>query len=361
MDLLLTPDDPAFETEAVPYYPDEGKLSWDGGPFLGYDARRHLRTLDELDALPVDTLHGFLQTWFFFGLLAEMLGLNEIPGGVHAHALDPTDAQRERTMLYTECISEVDGRKVVSGRKALESGQLMLERTRMVAAVTSGGMPRRLEYLDACLQLVAHQIATPVLAAKLDHRIRYSIAALGELFAVAIETAVFSFKLPVPFRASARPWSYGYLAEGGLVEKQLLDCGWCPSEIEKIRSEVSGLTTMHYISRLRKAGPRRDHTGCHRYRCSAFQIQMLHYQPAHTHPGHDCELVHVAMDDVLRVLQYTDSYPVLAADAHSNHESSLLRRRVHVEPFSEGVPYVAISHVSTSYRMSWQGLPSSCC
>lgn len=344
MDLLLTPDDPTFEIEDVLFFPDAER--WGGEPFLTYSTRRRLHTIEECKALSSDALHGFLQTWLFFGLLAEMLGLNELPGGVHA--LDPVDAQRERDVLYEECVlKNENGQEVLSGRKALESGPLMVQRTRMAAAV-NGDIQGRLEYLDRCLELVARQVVSPSVAIKVDRRVRYSIAALGELFAMALRTFVFAMNNPMQLKAPSMPWTYDYLAEGGELQERLLHHGWCISEIEKIRSEWSqGLNSMHYISRLKKTGPRRDHTGCHRYGCSAFQIQIDQYQPAHTYFECDCELAYVDIEEVLRILRHTVSYPVLAAAIRNKAFSS--DREVKVEPFTDGLPYVAISHVSQAH------------
>lgn len=343
MDLLITPNDPAFETEDVPFFPDAER--WGGERFLTYGTRRRLHTVEECEELSSDALHGFMQTWLFFGLLAEMLGLNELPGGLHA--LDPVDAKRERDVLYKECILEKEyGRTILSGRKALESGPLMVQRTRMAAAVT-GGTRARLEYLDQCLELVARQVAIPALTSKIDRRVRFSIAALGELFAMALQTFVSSRSLPMQLKAPSMAWTYGYLAEGCELEASLLHHGWCISEVEKIRSEWHGLNSMHYVSRLKKTGLRRDHTGCHRYGCSAFQIQMEQYQPAHTHLECNCDLAYVDIDEVVRILRHTDTYPVLAAAIHT--KASFLEREVKVEPFTNGVPYIAISHVSQSH------------
>lgn len=60
MDLLITPDDPAFETEEVPFSPD--KLPWSGEPFLTYHTRRQLQAIEECEALSSDALHAFMQT-----------------------------------------------------------------------------------------------------------------------------------------------------------------------------------------------------------------------------------------------------------------------------------------------------------
>lgn len=353
MDLLLTPSNPSFPAQPVPFFPD--KTSWSGTLFLTHNIHRNLQTFEQLDALSQDALHGFLQNWLFFGLLAEMFALNEYPEE-GMHVLDPADAKREREMLYRECIVEkgIGGeknQKVLTGRKALDSGQLMIERTRLAAAKV-GSMQRRLEYLDLCLQLVARQFAMPEVVGKVDHHVRYSIAALGELFAMAISKAATTFKIPVQAKSSVQAWQSEYIAEGGELEKKLIMHGWCPSELEKIRSEIAGLNTLHYVSRLKKAGPRRDHTGCHKFRCLAFQIQLGQYRPAHAKPECvDCELEHVDIDGVLRILQQTDSYPVLAAESHSKTHAHWLEQKVQVEPFAEDLPYVAISHVRRSYLL----------
>lgn len=130
---------------------------------------------------------------------------------------------------------------------------------------------------------------------------------------------------------------------GRWLESQMLAHGWCPSEVEKVRTQCFGLNALHYVSRLRKIGPRRDHSRCHKLRCLAFQIRMNEYQPAHVDQCRGCDLVGVDLEGMMRILEKTQSFPVLTGRTSRNevHE----RDEVQVEAFEPGVPYVAISHV----------------
>lgn len=147
------------------------------------------------------------------------------------HSIDPEDAKWEIDDLYEECVFEVNGERYVTGQKALASGPLMLERIRKVAAVT-GGILKRLMFINECLWAAHRNVFHPELASKLRLSVKYSLSALGELVSTAIHSGIAGRGLPVQFHATGFPWGYGYLAEGSPLETQMLDHGWCPSEIE---------------------------------------------------------------------------------------------------------------------------------
>ncbi|KUI62769.1 hypothetical protein VP1G_09897 [Cytospora mali] len=339
MDLLLTPANPAFPTDDAPYL--AGDRQWERGCFLTYADSCQLSTIASLATLPSEELHGFLQTWLFFGLLSEALGLNEQEGG--KHIVDPSQAKAELEHLYKESIVvKEDGRRYITGAKAFALGTLMKERMRAAAKIV-GGIGPRLMYLDDCLRLAFQRIFAANITDRLDYNIKYSLAALGELLSTAVSRAKTSAQIPQAPQAISYPWSRQYLVAGGWLEGQMLAHGWCLSEIEKARTQFLGLNTMHYVSRLKKLGPWRDHSRCHKYRCSAFQIRMDGYQPAHAAQCRGCDPLDVDIDGVMNVLEKTQSFPVLTGETTWNELYE--RDEAQVEAFEPDKPYVAISHV----------------
>jgi hypothetical protein len=133
MDLLLLPADPAIAVSRASYL---GVERWDGGHYLTYPAREgrmglvphNLRKVhsglicnDPYSELHIPTpkqeREQFFQTWFFFGLAAEFLGLNEQED--RRHLIDTTTAQKELSELYKGCICEENGQSYLTGTNIL--------------------------------------------------------------------------------------------------------------------------------------------------------------------------------------------------------------------------------------------------
>jgi hypothetical protein len=97
---------------------------------------------------------------------------------------------------------------------------------------------------------------------------------------------------------------------------------------------------MHYTSQLRRPMPWLDHSMCSRHLCRAFHIDMATYKPAHVKDGCTCGLIEADPWVVEGILKNSDSFPVVRV------EGDLEDLRMSVERFEDGVPYVALSHVS---------------
>ncbi|KND93687.1 hypothetical protein TOPH_01923 [Tolypocladium ophioglossoides CBS 100239] len=357
MDLLCVPDEPSAPTERCPYVCVE---AWDGGVYRMYPQRKGrsrlvptgLRQipdvptpadqpfLEELYPTPLEELQPFLQTWLFFGLVAEFLGLNEVAPGVRL--VDERDAAREIALLYEECVREDAGVSYLSGAAVLAKSPLVLERIKLAPDKV-----QRLVYLRQCLYysvMMLHLMRTD-----LDYRSRNSIAALGELFSTGMHVAVTLAQPPIELPVVGQSWYRDYFKPGGALEAQMLRGGWCPSEIEKIRSQFQGVFTMHYMSRLRLGGRHGRHDACSLHACRAFQMDIDTYQPLHA--GGDCDCAHVEVDasrSVSDILRSTGSYPVIrveqSADGPDGPDGPDGLRLV-AEPWTPGMPYVALSHV----------------
>ncbi|PNY23089.1 Uncharacterized protein TCAP_06963 [Tolypocladium capitatum] len=355
MDLLCVPDEPSAPTERCPYVCAEG---WDGGVYRMYPQRtglsrlvpRALRDMSEVPApadqpfleglypTPLEELQPFLQTWFFFGLAAEFLGLNEVAPGVRL--MDRADAAREMALLYDECVLEDGGARYLTAAAVLGKSKLILERVRMAP-----DRIQRLVYLRDCLYYSV--VMLHLVQANLDYRIRSAIVALGELFSTGLFAAVTMAQPRIELPIVGLNWYRDYVKPGGVVEAQMLRGGWCPSEIEKIRSQFQGVFTMHYMSRLKLAQRHGDHGGCSLHACRAFQMDVATYRPRHA--GDDCGCAHVEIDaaSVLSILRSTGSYPVIRVERQPSTDGDgadgLLR--LVAEPWTPGTPYLALSHV----------------
>ncbi|TLD23970.1 hypothetical protein PspLS_06412 [Pyricularia sp. CBS 133598] len=94
MELLASPENLSTPLGKTRYVCTE---IWDGDPFLSYASRRGMSRIVPADQLldsifadddtedgrpfPTADLDAMLQTWLFFGFLAELLNLNRLPDG----------------------------------------------------------------------------------------------------------------------------------------------------------------------------------------------------------------------------------------------------------------------------------------
>lgn len=352
MDLLCEPGSPATPPRKTPYVCNE---YWDGGPFYTYPVRkgkvrmvplrlRHLLGIDVSDEpyleilypTPKEEIQPFLQTWLWFGLLAEMLGLNEISPS--DRIVEDSLATEEIRKLHETCVSaaDEDGHRYISASAVLGAVQTIAERMKLVPHKRE-----RLIYMRDCLQYASMMVLS---ASNLEETVRYSICALGEYFS----TGLFRFvaqsnpKIDVPIVGFS--WHQNYMQAGGTMDKQMLQRGWCPSETEKIRSQFQGLHTMHHIAQLQRPNTNQDHSNCTRHLCTAFQMDIDTYKPSHLTDGCSCALIGIDERAASLILRSTDTYPIIRFDQIGDGVDEF---EMVVEPYEPGVPYVALSHVST--------------
>ncbi|KAG5973860.1 hypothetical protein E4U55_000231 [Claviceps digitariae] len=358
MDLLACPADPISVPLAHDQTPYLCRELWDGRLFRTY-AHRKSRTsiippmlrqvsgvppaeqpyLESLYPTPRDELQPLLQTWLFFGLLAEMLSLNEIePGGIwlmDRHLASAEIAQLHAQMTFSSSDDDDSDDNIDDGGPTVLTATRLLSweplfRERLALAPDQF---QRLTYLSHCLQYCT--VLLNSIDENVDHNVRYSIAALGEFFTTGLYASATLSQPIIRLPVLGYSWNKNYLRDGGDVEALMLQNGWCPSEIDKIRSQVQGLHTMHFTSRLKKALPWLDHSGCSRSICRAFQLDLATYTPAHASVGCACALLEVDESVVSTILMNSDSFPVLRVEKHTTGD--LTDVEIHVEAYRDDV------------------------
>lgn len=286
MDLLVVPADSAFPTEQAPYICTE---RWDGGAFLTYAYRKgksrvvpfDLRRPQDaewpglepfrelLDPSPRDQLQDLYQTWFFFGLLAEFLGLNEQDDG--ERLVEAAQADVELAALYDQCVFVQDNKKYLTGAKALASQSLILTRLLQAKPDIATWANRLFDCLHFTISMLQYR-HSPFDDG--SSSLVCSIAALGELLGtILFIEAKLGGTIPETPKINIS-WCRNYVRDGGKLEAQLLGEGWCRSDVEKLRYHYQSLNTVHYLSRPKGSGPKRDHGHCDKNRCLAFQVDM---------------------------------------------------------------------------------------
>ena len=365
MDLLLSPQDSSRPRQNAAYVCTE---QWDGGSFFHYALRKNrLRSVpvnlrhflvDEgstavpggefmeiLYPTPQEKQQAFFQTWFFFGLLAEFLGINQVQGV--DPAVDADTAARELGSLRDDYTFEENGVRYLTGAALLEPELALRIMGRLKAAKPD--VTHRIKYLHRCLVFTAHMLANGIHTA-FDPCIRHSISALGELFSTAMATAITFGRLPKTGTVFGFTWSSQYIQSGDAIELTMLENGWCRSEIEKIKYLYHGLGTQHFLSQMKKEEPYRDHSACPTDGCIAFQLDMADYQPSHARGNCECDLVFVDRAAVDTILKNSNTFPLIRI-THSSDASSEQDFTMEIEKYEKGVPYVAISHVKQSQSM----------
>jgi hypothetical protein len=355
MDLLLLPADPAMAASKACYV---GGERWDGGHYLTYPVRKgrmdtvpfilrkahkglvHSEPFSLLQIpIPRQEMEEFYQTWFFFGLAAEFLGLNEQEDG--RRLVDAAIAQQELSELYRCCIREENDKSYLTGTSILASTGLIIDRIRQIKPIKD--MEIRINYLRQCLCLTVDMLASPPPKGdwKFEESFRYSILGLAELFRFEIFTGFAFENLNLDGDLFAIRTGVGFAANGSELERNLLEAGHCRSDVEVLR-QFNQINTKYYISNLKIPSVLKNHSTCTARRCLAAQIHSNGYRLAHATEACSCSTIHVDFKAIEYILKDRASYPVLSV---SSWDKSVLDIDVTIEKYSATTPYIAISHV----------------
>ncbi|KAH7303243.1 hypothetical protein B0I35DRAFT_485367 [Stachybotrys elegans] len=357
MDILLIPNQPTFP---IPKTPFVGWDRWDCGPFLSFATRKELlnrvplslRHPDPAFHIPYTELlypssrtdtEGLYLAWFYFGLIAEVSGLNEGPGR-DALGISEEEARVRCAGLYDNIVVEHDGKLYLSGARVYS---LLETRLKDIMSAREGQGWEHIPHLQECLRFTFYMINS--IHSEFDGTILTAITAFGEICTISCEAFYGNLSvnrarssLPPPSEALKPvgiPWGSKSLRSGVNLESSLLATGWCPSEIEKVRQAYTGLCTVHFLSRLGRS-PSMDHSSCTKTLCTAMQIDLASYKLSHVGDGCNCADFEVDIDEVQRVLQETDSFPILLMERLEDGSINLI-----VEAYQPGTKYVALSHV----------------
>lgn len=348
MDLLLVPEDPTSPSDKTLYICRE---RWDGGVFREYAARKgktdwfptaasflgvqptSFKSIIMPDNDP--DIPRFVQTWLYFGLVAEFLSLNETP--TEDEVVDQQQRQQEIELLHEEFSKVDEGTSYLTGTHLLTMKDRISARMKLAPVLAE-----RISHLRDCLHLTA-QLLNAV-QVEITSELRFSIAGLGETLSTSLFFVINMTQPPMKVSMLGLNWFRGFLKRGSAMEADMLAKGWCPSEVEKIRAQFLRLNSMHYLTRLKRHGPKKDHSKCNTLQCVAFQIDMETYAPKHVDQGCACEHVAVDAASVHEILQTSTSFPILRV-AGAGDVSTV---SVTAEMYREGTRYVALSHVSIS-------------
>ncbi|OAA70034.1 HET domain protein [Akanthomyces lecanii RCEF 1005] len=328
MDLLCQPGDPIDSLPETPYicqvesqgqvfrtYPSQqGKADWFPTAHAELGVPPPSSHRGQINPMEDASAPSFLQTWLYFGILSEFLGLNQTnPGGALL-----SDEQRlaEIKTLHQEFTIVKGGRRLLTGRPILQKLELISQRVRQAP-----DLPARLHHLAFCLRIAAWALNSVQLEIPLP--IQYSISALCEvLYSVILLMAALS---KPSINLAAHSFSLGYIKPGGEIENKMLLNGWCLSDMDTLKKPQLGF-----------------HGNCTAQDCKALQTNLRSYTPRHTVDSCPCSSIGTDLAKIAATLKDSKYYPILQI----KHGGSCLDDlQVDVIPYVPGMQYIALSHV----------------
>ena len=341
MEFILRPhpQNPAIPVPKTPYL---GQERYDGLPFLSYPVRKGKAgagaSFDLMEYLRHEAFHptptreqeSFLQTWLYFGLIAEFLGAN-LQGAHNGSSVNGPDSKEIINSLYSRLvINDGDHSYVVLDRDGLK---WFLNTTRSRFPTDFEGKKNHYDHLILCLTY-AHRMLS-MLPRDFNHSIKFSIAAVGELFSQTVNFGIQIHKIKRDLLGMN--WAIGYFNQD--VKTEMKAHGWCPSDIARSEVKFKSIQTLHLIRMMDKTLPKRDHRDCTDLSCKFYQIDMGEYSVDHQEPNCRCELLQVKPTSLTTILENGDRIPLLRLTGDlKNLDAEIIES-------TDNTPYIAISHV----------------
>lgn len=304
-------------------------LGWDSFPERkGFDLDPILLRQDPTKSFP-DIL-SFIQTWFFFGVLAAIA--HEF--GVHADATDfITSNDKGERMITTKKLPSLIQEMLLKG--------VVREDTRPLRTVAA-------EYLQIVLGFI-HQVHTLQIFDNMPElcwnnlnaeeewqlqAILLSISCLGE--------ALTEEYIPsVAVRDENRPW-----AKSVLLHRFFQESGWCPRQAALAEHKTSSLTVLYFLSAIDRRSWSSSHHTCTSKSCDTDRLEST---PRLHVPKCD---VHGCLDIIVDYQNNTSVSSVVDAGCIPliNYQCSAAGNyQTRIKSFSptagDELPYVAFSHV----------------
>ncbi len=300
----------------VPYVGGE----YDNQSFSGYSARQgwNVQRLQaaNVETKAIDRARTFLQTWFYFGLLHEVLGLD----------------------IRTADFVRVDSAGIAYITTAKLRSYLQMWRESLSRLPDADSVARRNKQIVDCWAYSYYiwqgfdksardllipeeiQLSIQILAATLEH----AVLSVYNLFS--------AYHIPV----AEAPWR---LTSNDFLTQRMLEDGWCPITVEQIWYPTH-LCLQYYASILGPPTAYKQHEHCAAgdVSCKARNLNEGTYRTKHECSSSDCRFVEVNATDLQKIVT-SGSVALVQVDASAPTIS------LKVVPFRPGMQYTAISHV----------------
>lgn len=293
-------------------------------PGIDYDFRglndfptRHDITSDELrdlDNRPVEDSASLVQSWLFFGLLAELTGML-----VDRQSILHPDARQRKSKLRIASSSE-GSKSRISSQKIRDIVQIGVDNVELIDRLDCAW-----EYPMPIVLLSIKILLCDLAAMRVDRSKIYSSPWDGGLEEPRL--------LPCPPGAGFR------LSSAKALEGLMLAKGWCPSQVHRI-GWTCDYSMMHYLSSIdRTSNEKRIHGSCSPKHCQAYNSAPESYVTSHTVSGCQCSFMVAPTEQLTKVIS-SGGVPLI-----SLHEASHGKLAIQVHTSKADSQYTAISHV----------------
>ncbi|EXJ56934.1 hypothetical protein A1O7_07278 [Cladophialophora yegresii CBS 114405] len=266
---------PLYEYDPYPYiysgpwvsYPE--RCGWDYSEFYGMHAETFPNSVRGL-------LAAFVQSWLFFGVLDEFLG---VPCPVPDWTAVSKDGRPIITTAHLFAKLE-EWHHGIASRDEAEQIEVR----------------NRIDHLLDRMRYFHHMLMTSLTdfntySNLLPEPLNLSLDVLHATLVIA-RNAVFA----------QATLSFPHYHHADVIKHTLLQNGWCPSDIFRVYQDATVLGR-YYVSRLGPLNNITSHPQCTEDACRSCQIDRQAYQTKHVSAGCDCDMICVSTDAVAEILR----------------------------------------------------------
>ncbi|KAF4624974.1 hypothetical protein G7Y89_g13195 [Cudoniella acicularis] len=298
-------------------------------PILPYDQddfrsfpQRHGFAEDEWKLLPVDSLAALLQSWLFFGLLAECLKENfnledfvvranvtTVPLNTASLSLQSLDREKAVIIYHREDVDRIRQLCQFAWRTVAD-----LEARGSLAGSPAGETGLAIFVLTTAVELRLREA-------------RYFVK-------LRMVLCIFPVSRHPLKKWERLPWDSAFL------RRYLQSTGWCPQQVSKVVMEQDPITA-YYLSRMRFVNPYGfTHSTCTEAACTANNVQLnSRYHIRHTTENCQCQFVYANAHDVKEIIR-GGGVPLISVHRRQHGQIEL-----RVSKATARSRYTAISHV----------------
>ncbi|KAI4231292.1 MAG: hypothetical protein L6R40_007777 [Gallowayella cf. fulva] len=326
MDHIPQPHDCSFTPLRIPCLASD---LYDEGSWRTYP-HRHGWQVDYVRGITTILLAGekrptsenaaFLQSWFYFGLLKEVLG------DLFVASQFVTEGQDGKRRISTKKLETVLGTWTSSYVAKFDAANVQEHLSKVYGLL----IEHRSEALT--LHNCSFDLGHPYLM--------LSFAVLSERLAAAVIDIYAHFRLETPVEQTWRLRTEDFSDIGQPILGLMQERGWCPYDLKRLSTQIKEVSTLYYYSNLKAPRSAKDHSGCSDKQCLAMTTNPSTYKLSHRSDGCHCPLLYADQERMAAILGQ-GSIPLIAIELDSVSQAP----KITVLEITQAQGFVAISHV----------------